>query len=290
MGFVIKIATGAWNGDKYRVLNFPDNWNISVYESQWFDALDESHIRIAFAKPIGAKPIHQLAQGKKTAVIIVDDLSRPTPAYAVIPYILNDLSKGGIKEESISFVIGGGTHRPLNDEEIARKVGDSVVSKFGVYNHNVFSKNLENLGYMDDGTPMYINEIVMNSDLKIGVGGIIPHVSAGFGGGGKIIIPGVAGYDTIAYNHSKFKGRGRGILKEQGSEKDMRDNVEDAARFVGLDFMANITINSKRQITGIFAGDAIESYRQGAIFAKEIYDTFIPEEDIESSDIVIINA
>jgi lactate racemase len=143
---------------------------------------------------------------------------------------------------------------------------------------------------LGDGTPMYINEIVTHSDLKLAVCGIIPHDSVGFGGGCKIILPGVSGFDTIAHNHSKYKSRGRGNVDRQGEEKDMRDNIEEVARYVGLDFTVNMVLTKKRKIAGLFMGDAIESYRQGAIFAKNIYDTVIAKENIEATDIVIVNA
>ena len=286
----VSITTDAWYGDKELLLTFPDNWDVSVYESKGKKALDEMGMEKAFSEPIGTKRIEQLARGKKSAVIIVDDLSRPTPAHLVIPRIIKELLAGGIKEESIKFVIGGGAHRPLTGQEMAKKVGHAIASKYEMHNHNTFSKDLVYLGDLEDGTPMYINDIVVHSDLKIAVGGIIPHSSAGFGGGGKIVIPGIAGYDTIAHNHGKFEGRERGSDKRQGEKKDMRDNAEDGARRVRIDFMVNVVMTSKRGIAGLFMGDIFESHRQGMIFAKEIYDTVIPKEEIEATDIVIINA
>jgi nickel-dependent lactate racemase len=290
MALEVNIVTGAWCGDKELVLSFPDNWDISVYESRNVEALDESEIGRAFAQPIRAEPIGKLAHGKKSAAIIVDDLSRPTPADLVIPHIINELKEGGIEEESVRFVIGGGAHRRLAKEEMMKKVGQAIASKYEIYNHNVFSKTLERLGDLEDGTPVYINEIVAHSDLRIAIGGIIPHVSAGFGGGGKMVVPGIAGYDTIAHNHGKYKGRPRGSVERQSKEKDMRDNAEDVARYVGLDFMVNMVLTKKRGIAGLFTGDVLESHRQGVAFAKDIYNTVITKGEIEATDIVIINA
>ena len=290
MASEVNITTCAWCGDKELALSFPDNWDVSVYESKGAAALDKSGIAKAFTEPIGAERIEQLARGKKSAVIIVDDLSRPTPAHLVIPHIINELKAGGVKEEAIRFVIGGGAHRPLTRAEMAEKVGQAQASKYEIYNHNVFSKTLEKLGDLEDGTPVYINEVVAHSDLKIAIGGVIPHVSAGLGGGGKIVVPGIAGYDTIAHNHGKYKGRPRGNAERQGQEKDMRDNAEDVARYVALDFMVNMVLTRKREIAAMFVGDVIESHRQGVVFAKDAYDTVIPKEEIEATDIVVINA
>ena len=145
MALKVNINTGAWYGDKEMTLNFPDNWDVSVRESKDAAALDESQIAAAFAEPIGTERIKQLARGKGSAVIIVDDLRRPTPAYLVIPHIVEELKDAGISEGSIRFVIGGGSHRPLTKEEIAKKVGQDIASKYEISNHNTFSKTLEDL-------------------------------------------------------------------------------------------------------------------------------------------------
>ena len=279
MALKVSITTGAWYGDREMTLSFPDNWDVSVYGSKGSKALNESGIEKAFAEPIGTKQIRELARDKKSAVIIVDDLSRPTPACLVTPYIVDELRKGGIKEESIVFVIGAGSHRPLTEEEMAQKVGQDIASKYSIYNHNVVSK-----------TPVQISEIVAHSDLKIAVGGIIPHASAGFGGGGKMVVPGIASYDTIAHNHGKYKGRGRGSIEKQIEETDKRSNAEAVARHIGLDVIVNIVLTGKREIAGLFVGDVVEAYHQGKVLAKDVYDTVIPKEDIEATDIVFINA
>ena len=290
MSLEVQINTCAWYGDKEETLSFPDEWDVSVYKTKDVAALDESQVDRAFAEPIGSERIDQLARGKKTAAIIVDDLSRPTPANLLTPRIVDELKRGGIKEESIRFVIGGGSHRPLTTEEMAKKVGHAVASKYEIHNHNVFSKTLVDLGHLEDGTPVHINEVVAASDLKIAVGGVIPHGGAGFGGGGKIVVPGVAGFDTIAHNHGKCKGRGLGSIERLGEEKDMRDNAEDVARHIGLDFMLNIVLTKKREIAGLFAGDVIESHHQAKLLAKDICDTVIPEPDVDATNIVISNA
>jgi len=290
MTLEVSITTGAWYGDREITLSLPDNWVVTVYESKGLEALDESKIGEAFAKPIGTKRIEQIARGKKSAAIIVDDLSRPTPAHEVIPYIIKELEEGGISEESICFVIGGGSHRPLTEEEIAKKIGKEAASKYKVYNHNVFSKTLADLGQLEDGTPVQVNENVAHADVKIAIAGIAPHGDAGFGGGGKIVLPGVASYETITHIHGgPLKSRGRGNLERQGEEKDVRDRIDDVARHLGLDFMVNIVFTSKREVGGIFLGDVVESHDQGKIFANSAYETIIPKEEIEATDIVIIN-
>ncbi|MFX1295167.1 MAG: lactate racemase domain-containing protein, partial [Promethearchaeota archaeon] len=281
----VKLLTGMWCGDSTLMLNFPDKWNISIYKSRDAEALDESEIERALSEPIGTKPIEELSSGKKNVVIVVDDLSRPTPAHQVIPHILRKLKSGGIKDEAIKFVIGIGLHRPLTKEEMKKKIGPNVVEKYEVYNHNAFGGDLKGFGNFNDGTPIYINKIVANSELRIGISGVIPHSGTGFGGGAKLICPGTAGYITILYNHLLYSGRGRGIL-----ENDIRNNLEEIIRYIGWDFMVNIVLTSKREIGGLYTGDVIESYRLAANFAREIYHTVIPQNEIKTTDIVIMNA
>ena len=286
----VTIRTGKWCGDKDLPLRFPDNWQPTVYESQDPRSLSDPELESALDEPIGSRQIEQLATGKQTAAIIVDDLSRPTPAHEVIPHVLKRLKAGGIRDDSIRFVVGGGAHRPLTQDEIAKKVGKTVAATYEVHNHNVFSGNLQGMGNLEDGTPVYINDVVARSELKIGIGGITLHPGAGFGGGGKIVAPGIAGYTTIAYNHGLFKGRARGSIEREGTEKDIRENAEDIARHVGLDLMVNVVFNGKSEIAGLYAGKVVEAHRQGATFAKQVYDTVIPSKDVEETDIVVINA
>lgn len=286
---LVNLRTGMWFGDNDLPLNFPDNWNVSVYPSKDAKAMDEQEIEQVFLNPIGTKRIKEIASGKQSAAIIVSDLSRPTPAYQIIPYILRELKEGGIEDEGIRFVIGGGSHRPLTREEMSKIIGETVTAKYEVYNHDVYSETLSFLGNLEAGTPVYIHEVVHQSDVKITIGGIIPHGGAGFGGGAKMIVPGIAGHATIAHNHGQFKGRGKGNVERQGEEKDMRDNAVDVARHIGLDIVADIVLTSNRQIAGLYVGDVVEAHRQGARFAKEIYETIIPKKEIEATDIIVIN-
>ena len=288
----ITLRSRAWFGDHNLTLKCPENWDIRVYRMKDAGPVGEDEIENALSNPIGTRSLSDLAKEKESAVIIVDDLSRATPANLVIPYILEALKQSGIEDESIRFVIGGGAHRPLTSEEMGKKIGEEVAKKYEVHNHNVFSGTLRALGNLEDGTPVYLNDIVAASDLKIAISGVVPHGGAGFGGGAKLILPGVVGAVTIAYNHGSgaYKGRGRGNIERQDEEKDMRDHMEDVARYVGLDFSVNLVLNSERGIAGIYAGDFIEAHRAAAGLAKEVYETDMPKGEMENTDIAVINA
>jgi len=286
----VSLRTRAWFGDRRDPHPFPAGWRVSVFNPKDAPPLGGEDIEHSFREPIGSAPICDLARGKKSAAIILDDLSRPTPAAELIPYILRELRQEGIEDERIQFVVGLGAHRPLTRPEMQKKVGPEVISRYPVLNHSCFSDDLVDLGTLDDGASVLINRAVAHADLKIAVGAIIPHPSMGFGGGAKLIVPGVAGFATIASNHSAFPDRPRGASSADGQRRDMRDHALEVARLVGLDAIVNVVVNSRREIAGVFVGDAAAAHAQGVAYAREVHQTTLPHREVEEASVVVINA
>ena len=217
-------------------------------------------------------------------------MSRPTPAAKVIPFILRELASAGVPKSEIRFVVGPGSHRPLTDQEIATKIGTDVAAKYEATNHDFLSGDLRALGSLDNGMPIYINRIVADADFKICVGGIYPHSSVGFTGGAKLIVPGVSGFATIFYFHTYSSSRGPAIIEgEEGDEPDRRACAELAAKILGLDAIVNMTLNTQREISGVFLGDFVKAHRAGARFALETYSTPISETSEKATDLVVAN-
>lgn len=244
-------------------------------------ALTHDEILEPFESPIGTPKISKLAAKKKSAVIIVEDLSRPAPVPTILPYILDELKAGGIDESSILIVMAIGCHRQLTRPDIIRKLGPDVVKSIDVIGSEP-DDHLVDLGKTSYGTPIYVNEYVMECDLKIGLGGIYPHAQFAFGGGAKIILPGVTGLETTRHNHKELKTGGHvGNL-----ENEQRLDAEEVARKVGLDVIVNIVINNRREAAGLFVGDVVKAHRKGAEFAREAYATPIRKD----ANIVIANA
>ena len=289
MDNTVTVRSGAWYGDKELTLNFPTDWEVEMLGPKDAPGLSDTQIEQAFAEPIGTSRISEVAKGKKSAAIIVDDLSRPTPASRIIPYILQELTSAGVPKSEIRFVAGVGAHRPLTDEDIVKKVGADIAAAYEVTNHNFMSGDLRAFGNLENGTPIYLNRIVSDSDFKICLGGIYPHSSVGFSGGAKLIVPGIAGFTTMFYFHTFPPGRGPAIIEGQSDEPDRRDTVELAAGVLGLDMIANAVLNSRREICGLFVGDFIKAHRKGAHFALDTYGTVIPETTRKETDLVVIN-
>ena len=283
------VRSGAWYGDKELTLNFPTDWEVEVLGPKDAPELSDTQIEQAFAEPIDTALISELAKDKRSATIIVDDLSRPTPAARIIPYILRELTSAGVPKSEIRFVAGVGAHRPLTDEDIVKKVGADIAAEYEVTNHNFMSGDLRAFGNLKNGMPVYLNRTVADADFKICLGGIYPHSSVGFSGGAKLIVPGIAGFTTMFYFHTFPPGRGPAVIEGQSDEPDRRDSAELAAGVLGLDMIANVVLNSRREICGLFVGDFINAHRKGAHFAMDTYGTVIPETTRKETDLVIIN-
>ena len=283
------VHSRAWYGDEELTLNFPSGWEVETLGPKDAPVLSDTQIEQAFAAPIGTPRISELAKGKKSAAIIVDDLSRPTPAATVIPFLLRELASAGVPKSEIRFVVGGGSHRPLTDEEVAKKIGADVAAAHEATSHDFMSGDLRALGSLDNGMPIYLNRVVADADFKICLGGIYPHGSVGFGGGAKLIVPGIAGFTTMFYFHSFSPSRGHAVIERKGSEPDHRDFSEAVAGVLGLDVIVNTVLNSRREICGLFVGDFVQAHRQGAHFALETYGTEIPETSRKETDLVVLN-
>lgn len=293
---IVNVPQFPWYGDTELELDFPASWEVTTCQMAGQDApeLSEEGIQAAFLNPIGTPRIAQLARNKKEVVILFDDLSRPTEVAELVPYVLQELQEGGIKEENIRFIAAIGAHGAMKLMDFIKKLGPAVLQRFLVYNHNPF-ENCTYLGTTSRGTPVSINSEVMSCDLKIAIGSIMPHPITGFGGGGKMVLPGVAHIDTIEANHSNLGGIRKpppgSSLKRPESAGDMTGNaarldMEEAARMAGLDVIVNAVVNLHRDTIGLFVGDLVAAHREGVELAKKAYATKTPGE----VDIAVANA
>ena len=289
---IVRVPQFPWYGDTELEFDFPSSWEVVTCQMAGQDApkLNEEGIRAAFLNPIGTPRIAELARNKKEVVILFDDLSRPTKIAELVPYVLQELKEGGIKEENIRFIAALGAHGAMKLMDFIKKLGPEVLQKFPVYNHNPY-ENCTYLGTTSRGTPVSINSEVMSCDLKIAVGAIVPHPTSGFGGGGKMILPGVAHIDTIWSNHhnlSELDENQNMALTSWGRVEDnaMRLDMEEVAKMAGLDIIVNALVNLNRDTIGLFVGDLVAAHREGVKLARKVYVTEMPSK----ADVVIANA
>ena len=277
----VQLRTKAWFGDEPLIIDFPPSWKIVEIGPADMPALSAEAMRQTLRRPIGSPALTELAKGKTKAVIIVDDLTRPTPAADLLPLLIEDLMRGGLSESAIIVMLAGGTHLPASLEDMAKKVGGSLPPSIKIMAHDSRG-DLVNLGISPAGLPLHLNRIVMECDLKIGVGCIYPHPIAGFSGGAKIILPAVCGVETTRMMHDYL----RGSRDRAGSiHTELRRDMVAVARKVGLDFIANVTLNHRREISALFAGDVVQAHEAGVRMAQRLYAVpLLPEADVVVAD------
>jgi lactate racemase len=283
----VEIPWGAWKGSKKKELSLPKSWKVTLASMADKPDVSQADIKRAFANPIGQEPIRKLAEGKKTAAIAVDDLTRPTQAFRFLPFIVDELKKGGIDESGITIIMAIGCHRPMMKDDQVKKLGKTMANRFRVVNNHPY-ENFVDLGKTPRGTPVQINRNFVEAEVRIGVGFITPHPTAGFGGGGKIVIPGLGTMVTIEANHRPAhmgKTGGTGFSMDL-NQNELRLDMEDGARMAGLDAIVNSVGTTEGRTAGVFVGDLVKAHRAAVEMARGVYVTEAPTD----ADIGIFNA
>lgn len=239
--------------------------------------------------PIASKPFAELAQGKSNILFLVEDSTRDTPLDLLLPIIVEYLGKAGVPDEAISFLTAPGTHRVMTDDEIRAKLGDEIVRRFKVFQHDATDSSLiTDLGEIDvEGykLPVRINRLALEADLLVGVGNIIPHSDAGFSGGAKIVQPGVCDFVTTQATH-RAAGLCPDIPLGMAEGNPCRAGIDAVGAAAGLAFIINVVKNYSGDIAGIFCGNYLKAHRAGVEMAKR---SFCVEMD-EQADIVIASS
>ncbi|MBI3417811.1 MAG: nickel-dependent lactate racemase [Verrucomicrobia bacterium] len=256
-------------GQGHLAVDFPDGRTTVIEPSHTPGLADEeSAVLAALQNPIGARPLHEWIKPEDRVCIVFTDITRATPNERLIPWLLEHLAH--LPRENITLLNSLGTHRPNTRAELEKMLTSEIVADYRVINHE--SENpadLVQLGTTRDGTPALINCHLVNADVRIVTGFIEPHFFAGFSGGPKGIMPGVAGLETVMSNHgAKNIGDPKsafGITISNPIWEEMRD----IALRVGPSFLLNVSLNEARQITGVFAGDLIAAHKAGIEFVRQ---------------------
>jgi len=285
------IPTREHYGDTEERLEVPPSWHFTTYHMAGHDApvLTAEQIRERIEQPIGTKRLADLARGKQTAVITFDDLTRPTPTFEVVPHVIAELKQGGIRDDGILFLTSYGSHRPLAQDEAERKLGAEVVNRYPWLNHNVF-ENLADVGKTSRGNRIKINRHFQQAGVRVTVSGIKAHGTAGYGGGAKAILPGIAWIDSIDYFHRTIAGVGGNHNKTVGALKifknECRLDMVEAARLAQVDFSVQTLYNGHRKVIGIYAGDVVDAHHAACRQANRLLRT----EVALGADVVLVNA
>ena len=265
----------------------PDKNFIAMMDPEFVEPISDikSAILSAIDNPIGPKKIEDIVIPGKKIAIIVDDGSRPTPISVILPILLEKLEKAGACPKDIRIVVALGSHRYMTEDEIRDRVGAEVYEKYDCYNSE-FRKpeGLKYVGDTPEGIPIMASKVVTDTDIHIGVGCLVPHPVMGWGGGGKILYPGIAGEKTVAYFHLKAS-----LYDDNFFGRDttpIRNMMEGWVDSIGLDFIINTILNSKLQIADVVAGDYVKAHREGVRRGKKIVGYQVTEQ----ADVVITSS
>ena len=232
----------------------------------------------ALQSPIQSAPLAALAQNRTSACVVISDITRPVPNKLILPPILQTLESSGILRENITILIATGIHRPNEGKELEEMVGTEIMNRYRIVNH--FSQKIEThkyLGLTQGGAPVYIDKTYLESDLKVTTALIEPHLMAGYSGGRKSICPGLASIETMKVLHGpqilEHPKASVGILEGN----PLHIEATEIALMAGVDFNVNVTIDDQRRLTGIFAGDIVESHLAGVRSVERQVQVTVPQ-------------
>ncbi len=234
----------------------------------------------AMENPIGTSRLEELAKGKKKVVVLCSDHTRPVPSKLILPPMLGAIRRGNPQAE-ITLLIATGCHRGTTQQELVNKLGAEMAEKEHILIHDCAAEeDMVDLGVLPSGGRLRINKAAVEADLLVAEGFIEPHFFAGFSGGRKSVLPGIAARETVYANHcSQFiddPHARAGILEGNPIHRDM----VWAARKAGLAYIVNVVLGGKGQVIGAFAGDFDEAHRAGTEFLASLCQKEAPEADI----------
>ncbi len=229
----------------------------------------------ALATPVGSPTIDQLASKGKTVAIAVDDVTRTTPTHLLLTPLLRALRAAGVQKDGITIVVALGTHRPMTAAEMKAKYGAPVVDEYTFVNHAFDDPSqLTSMGEVTGDVPVWINETFMTADLRIVTGNIIPHFNAGWAAGAKILLPGLAGEETVGRMHvHSALTTPNGLGNEENPTRQLIDAFGEQ---VQIHLLLNSVITRHKEIVQVYAGHFRTAHRRGVAHAKQVYSVPSP--------------
>jgi nickel-dependent lactate racemase len=261
--------------------SLPKGWNpISDRDKPLISGVADplQEIRRALDHPIGSPRIEELAGSGMEAVLLFDDLTRPTPAHLALPEIMDRLNRAGIPDERISGICAVGTHPMPTLEQLEKKVGKEVFSRLHgrIFSHDPYAPDNVVIGKTHRGTLVEVNRRVASSDLIIGIGGCFAHPIAGFGGGCKIIMPGVCSYRSVGEHHFTWMHHPNTRVNLLDGNFFYEESV-DAGHLSRLAFKLDFVMNEKKEIIRAFAGDPVAEHKEASHHVASLYSIPLPK-------------
>ena len=270
-------------GERTQTVNVPEKNLMGVLEPNEVrvDLTGEAAVRRALAEPIGTPRLRDIVHPGEKIAIVTSDITRPMPTWTVMPALLDELYDAGAAPEDITLVFALGSHRGHTEEEKAHLAGARAWREITCVDLNV--ENCVHIGTTSRGTPVDIDRRVAEADRRICLGNIEYHYFAGYSGGAKAIMPGVSTRAAIQANHSRMVESAACAGHLKGNP--VREDIEEAAAMVGVDFILNVVLDAHKEIIRAVAGDVTTAHRAGCAFLDTLYRKELPRR----ADIVLVS-
>lgn len=270
-------------GTRTETVRVPDEAVLGVLEPNDVPVglTGQAEVRRALAEPIGTPRLREIVRPGEKVAIVTSDITRPMPTWTVLPPVLEELYGAGVRPEDITLVFALGSHRKHTPEEMAHLAGEQAWGQIRCVDLDV--GNCVHVGTTSRGTPVDIDRRVAEADRRICLGNIEYHYFAGYSGGAKAIMPGVSTRDAIQANHCRMVESAACAGKLAGNP--VREDIEEAAAMVGVDFIVNVVLDAHKEIIRAVAGDVTKAHRAGCAFL----DTLYRKELSRRADIVLVS-
>lgn len=228
------------------------------------------------ANPVGMEPLRSLVAPGRRVLLLTDDNTRTTPVKAILPPLLTELQGGGLRDEDLIVMVALGTHRPMTPEELEAKLGGEAVARFRILQHRFTDEDqLVDLGRTPSGTEIRINRAVVEAEVVLGLGQVVPHRVAGYSGGSKIVQPGVCGAVTTGQTHwlsAAFWGEE--ILGK--ADNPVRREMDEVGRHAGLKAVVNAVLDGAGRLVHLVCGEPVAAHRRACKLSREIFGVAVP--------------
>ena len=253
-------------------VDLPDDASITVVEPRFVPGLPDERAAIlqALRAPRGAPPLRELVRPRDTIAVVFSDLTRPMPNDRVLPPLLDELASAGVPDGQIVLINALATHRPQTGSELRQMLGDGLVERYAVVQHDAGdAHNLVPVTSNRAGRPVRLHRAYVEASFRILTGFIEPHMFAGFSGGPKAVLPGIADAEAILDNHGPAMIAHPGATWAVTEGNPIWEEMLAVAQASQPGFLLNVTLNQRRQITGVFAGGLVEAHAAGMAAVRE---------------------
>jgi len=251
-------------------IDLPDEWNVTVIEPSYVPGLADPEEKIvrSLRDPIQAAPLRDQVHSEDRVGIVFSDITRPVPNRTILPAVLSELSH--VPAQNVTLFNALGTHRSNTASELSEMLGECAAKGYRIVQNDAFDQSTQvHLGPSTRGHDIWLNRELVECDVKILTGFIEPHFFAGFSGGGKAVMPGMAGQETVLGNHDAGMIADPNATWGVTSGNPIHDEIMEIAQRLPRTFLVNVALNKEKQIIQVFSGSLTDAHAAGCAFVKE---------------------